>query len=118
VYENESIVGLARAARDRSRAAHLAPLFGASLAALDLSRAETLALYMFLALRGLASAAVRLGVVGPHEAQRLHARHARTLDAVLAECSAITPGNAAQAAPVADILSATHDTLYARLFQS
>jgi urease accessory protein len=99
-------------------AAHLAPVFGASLAALGVSRAECLELHVFLALRGLASAAVRLGVVGPHEAQRLLRRHGATLDAVLEECATLSPGDAVTVAPLLDLLGATHDRLYARLFQS
>ena len=54
-----------------SVSAHLAPMFGASLAALGVGTDEVQALHLYVALRGVASAAVRLGVVGPHEAQRL-----------------------------------------------
>jgi len=62
--------------------------FGATLAGLGLERREALALHLYAALRGVASAAVRLGLIGPHEAQRLQCRHGATLDAVLADCEA------------------------------
>jgi urease accessory protein len=109
-----------RAARAAAHAiaAHQAPVFGCSLAALDVSLDDTLSVHLVLALRGVVSAAVRLGVVGPHEAQRIQDRHAATLDAVLAECRGLPPEEAACVAPAIDLLGATHDRLYARLFQS
>jgi urease accessory protein len=61
---------------------------------------------------------VRLGLVGPHQAQRLLRSHGRTLDAVLAACASLTPDEAATASPVLDLMGATHDRLYTRLFQS
>ena len=121
---------LALAARSRSSrspadepvrakvAAHLAPVFGASLAALGATKDEALALHLYMALRTVASAAVRLGVVGPHEAQRLQQRHATTLDDVLARCAGLRPDDAALVCPLLEIMGATHDRLYARLFQS
>jgi urease accessory protein len=118
VFDEPLIAALAIRAASRDVAAHLAPVFGAALAALSVARHDALALHMLLALRGVASAAVRLGVVGPHEAQRLQSRHAATLDALIAECAEIGPGEAAMAAPLLEIYGAMHDQLYARLFQS
>jgi urease accessory protein len=69
-------------------------------------------------LRAILSAAVRLGVVGPHEAQRIQDRHGPTLDRVLAACARLRASEAANVAPVVDVVAATHDRLYARLFQS
>ena len=63
---------------------HLAPVFGASLAALDVERDATLRLHLHGVARGLVSAAVRLALVGPSEGQRTAGRAAPTLDAVLA----------------------------------
>jgi urease accessory protein len=118
IFDEPFVLDLASRARSRKVPAHLAPVFGASLAALGASRAETQALHLYIALRGVTSAAVRLGVVGPHEAQRLQRGHGGTLDAVLAECADLAPADAATAFPVLDIMGATHDRLYARLFQS
>jgi urease accessory protein len=109
VFDAPAVVALAARAAAREITAHHAPVFGASLAALDIPRGETLAIHLLLAL---------LGIVGPNEAQRIQGRHAATLDAVLAQCSALTPNDAACVAPVFDALGATHDRLYARLFQS
>ncbi len=118
VFDESIVLALAARARAREVRAHLAPVFGASLAALGTSKNEALALHLHSALRGVASAAVRLGVIGPHEAQRLQRRHGRTLDAVLAECATLGQMDAATVSPLLDIMGATHDRLYARLFQS
>jgi urease accessory protein len=118
VFAEPEIVALATRARSRESKVHLAPMFGATLRAVGIARAETLTLFLHLALRGIVSAAVRLGVVGPLEAQRLQMRHGETLDRVLADCSTLCPEHAASVAPLHDVYGATHDRLYARLFQS
>jgi urease accessory protein len=113
-----ALAAIAAVARTRQVTAHWAPVFGAALAALGIERHEALSLHMYLALRGTVSAALRLGIVGPHEAQRLLERHMVTLDAALAACAALRSGDAATTAPLFDVFGATHDRLYARLFQS
>jgi urease accessory protein len=118
VFDEPGVEALASRARDRAAPTHLGPAFGAMLSLLGVERQETLAIHLYLALRGVSSAAVRIGVVGPHEAQRLQERHGRTLDAVLDRCGRLRPCDAATVAPLIDIIGATHDKLYARLFQS
>jgi urease accessory protein len=117
-FDVPALLTLAARSRSRDVAAHFAPMFGAALAGLGLERRDALALYLYVTLRGLGSAAIRLGIVGPHEAQRLQHRHGITLDAVLAECATLSPGEATIVAPLLDIMGATHDRLYVRLFQS
>lgn len=118
VFDDAAVAGLASRAASREVAAHLAVSFGAALAALGVSRGQVLGLHLLLALRGVASAAVRLGVIGPHEAQRVQGRHGETLDSVLRECEGLGPADAATTTPLFDVFGATHDRLYARLFQS
>jgi urease accessory protein len=120
IYEVPAVVALDARVRGKVPrvTAHFAPVFGACLAAIEASRDDTLALALFMALRGVTSAAVRLGVVGPHEAQRLQRRHAPTMDAVLAECATLPLRDVATRFPLLDTMQATHDRLYARLFQS
>lgn len=118
VFDQPLLASLATRTGTREVTAHFAPVFGASLAALAVGRREALALHLYLALRGVASAAVRLGIVGPYEAQRLQLRHAETLDTVLGHCASLTAAEAATTAPVADLFAASHDRLYTRLFQS
>ena len=99
-------------ARARPLAGHLAPLQGAVGAALAMSAHETLAFSLFSQVRSLVSAAIRLGQLGPIEAQAVLA--AVPFDAVLAA----VPPEPIQTAPILDLAGALHGRLYARLFQS
>jgi urease accessory protein len=97
---------------------HYAPLLGAFLRELELERTAMQRLCLFVALRGVVSAAVRLGIVGPHQGQQLQfGRHA-TMDRVLERCAAFSTADLAQPAPLVDLFQSTHDRLYSRLFQS
>lgn len=96
---------------------HLPVVLGASLGSrLPLDELRELAMYG--ALRSAVSAAVRLGVVGPLRAQRLllgaadAGRRALTATQDLGSCAACS------VAPVVELAQASHDRLYARLFQS
>lgn len=91
---------------------HVAPMTGAVCAAAGLPLPETLSLALHTTARGLLSAAVRLGKLGPLEAQRIHAGLA--LASLLEE----VPEAPAQTAPLHEIFGALHDRLYTRLFQS
>jgi urease accessory protein len=118
VFDEPAVATLFSQVRERSVHAHLAPAFGAVLSFLGVDRRDTLALHLYLALRGMTSAAVRIGIVGPNEAQRLQQRHGPTLDAILRTCGHLGSNEAATVSPLIDIIGATHDGLYARLFQS
>jgi urease accessory protein len=106
-----------RARKDRLLL-HLAPISGAVFRGLGLSAGEALRLFLWTVARGVVSAAVRLNLVGTHEAQTQQAQLGGTLEEVLAACADLDPEDLAQTAPVADLLSAAHDRLYSRLFQS
>jgi urease accessory protein len=97
---------------------HLAPMLGASLAALDVPRDATLRLHLHGVARGLVSAAVRLALVGPSEGQHLQARAAPLLNAVLARCAHLDVTAQTQIAPLHDLLAGGHELLYSRLFAS
>ncbi|HUS29846.1 MAG TPA: urease accessory UreF family protein [Kofleriaceae bacterium] len=98
--------------------AHLAPAFGYVTRSLGVDRDEALATFLHLALRGLLSAAVRLGCAGPNEAQQLHHALHSALDAALARGRALTLADVGQPSPLAELIAGTHDRLYSRLFQS
>jgi len=95
---------------------HLAPLWGAVFPLVGLSLEDAQRLYLWSTARGVLSAAVRLGLAGTHEAQTLLAQLAPSLDEVYSACTGLDA--LAQTAPIADLLQATHDRLYSRLFQS
>jgi urease accessory protein len=97
---------------------HLAPAHGAALAALGAPRAEMQRLLLFVTARGVLSAAVRLGVAGPLEAQALLAATAAPIEAVLAGCGALGPDDAALEAPLVELFQGHQDRLYSRLFQT
>ena len=118
VFDEEGIRPLLERVRGRTAFAHLAPVFGATLKVLGLQRHDALALYLYLGLRGVTSAAIRLGIVGPHEAQRLQGGLGSTLDQVLDACELLGPTDAATVAPLLDVMSGAHDGIYSRLFQS
>ena len=98
--------------------AHVAPLTGAVFAALDVPLETTQRIVLFTAARGVLSAAVRLGVSGSYDAQRLQADCAAWSASVVARYAGAGPDDLAQTAPIIDILQGAHDRLYSRLFQS
>jgi urease accessory protein len=97
---------------------HLAPAFGAVLGRLGAPAEEARRLFLFQAARGMLSAAVRLGVVGPLETQALLARLAPEAEAALRATDGLAPEEAAAAAPILELLQGHQDRLYSRLFQS
>ncbi len=106
------------ACRARTLRVHLAPAFGALARELDLSRRDALDVHLHGALRTITSAAVRLGLVGPNEAQRLVAARAALLDRIVETCGELRAEEAAQTAPILDLLAGAHDRLDAKMFVS
>ena len=99
-------------------AGHYAPLFGGVFNLLDVALVDTQRAFLFMSVRGVTSAAVRLGLIGAYEAQTLHADVATRIDTIIQECGALAPDEIAQTAPLIDLFQSTHDRLYSRLFQS
>jgi urease accessory protein len=97
---------------------HHAPIVGAGTRALELSLEVAQRIFLFQTARGVVAAAVRLGIVGSYEGQRLQFDCAPVLDAVLDRCGRLGEDDLAQTAPVLDIVQSAHDRLYSRLFQS
>jgi urease accessory protein len=91
---------------------------GAVCAALGVALETTQRLVLYTAARGALSAAVRLGITGSYEAQRLQSESAAVMARVLARCRDAGPADLAQTAPVIDVVQGAHDRLYSRLFQS
>ena len=98
--------------------AHAAPMTGVVCSALGVSLETTQRVVLFVAARGVLSAAVRLGVTGSYDAQRLQSECAGWSATVLARYCDAGPADLAQTAPFIDILQGAHDRLYSRLFQS
>lgn len=97
---------------------HHAPTFGAILRTLGVDLDETQRLFLYLGVRGVISAAVRLNIVGPHQAQTLQVECSPYLDATLDECAGLEAEDLAQTAPIVDLVQSLHDRQYSRLFLS
>lgn len=110
------------AVRDRARhdrlPGHYAPVFGACAAVLGIGEPDAARLFIFISLRGLVSSAVRLGIVGPLEGQRIQLSLSHHVEAWAEAARSIALEDVAQTAPILDLLQGTQDRLYTRLFQS
>ncbi|RCI16589.1 hypothetical protein L249_2008 [Ophiocordyceps polyrhachis-furcata BCC 54312] len=100
--------------------AHLAPLFGAVCAVAGLAGRQAAYVFLLGHARAVVSAAVRAGVVGPYQAQRVLAADQlrRFIDALI-EREWQTPVECAgQSVPVMDLWIGRHELLYSRIFNS
>jgi urease accessory protein len=110
IFPHSEIAELREILRGSPR--HHAPVFGAVARALGIARPSQL--FLHVTLRGLSSAAVRLGVVGPHRAQRVVFDLAPSISTLAVPAVA----EAVWTSPIHELFQGTHDRLYARLFQS
>jgi len=101
-----------------SLAGHYAPLFGIVTARLNAGLRDAQRLFLYVMMRGIVSAGVRLGAIGAYRAQQLQAAATREIDEVIERCGDLDPLDIAQTAPLIDLFQSTHDRLYSRLFQS
>lgn len=97
---------------------HWPVAFGVTMRALEVEPREALELYLQLGTRGVLSAAVRLGELGPSAAQRAQDRLAAVAGAVVEVCGERSVDDAAHSAPIEELYANLHDALPARLFQS
>jgi urease accessory protein len=97
---------------------HFAPVFGAIARNLSISQSLTEQIFLFQSVRALIAAAVRLGIVGPMEAQAIQYRFSPRALEILNSIKDRNIGDVAVTAPLLDIWQAGHDRLYSRLFQT
>ena len=102
----------------RQGSGHAGPVMGAMLNALGVSVGDARRLCLYGTARGVLAAAVRLGIVGSYDAQRLQHEVTPEMLAVSDRSAGLDEGDLAQTAPLLDLLQAAHDRLYSRLFQS
>jgi urease accessory protein len=105
-------------ARAEATRAHVAPLSGAVFLAIGLPLSTAQKVVLYGAARGVLAAAVRLGIAGSYEAQRMQFECGPRLDLLAERCGGLRECDLAQTAPVLDLLQSRHDRLYSRLFQS
>jgi urease accessory protein len=97
---------------------HFAPVFGRVASLLQLDAPSTPRLFVFMQLRGWISAAVRLNIVGPLEAQGIQFRLAKDAEGAAAGFGTVALRDVAQTAPLLDLWQGAQDRLYSRLFQT
>jgi len=97
---------------------HLAVVLGACTGILNLPRMTVAMASLFLTMRGMISAAVRLAIVGPMEAQAIQHDLSPIARWIANRFIDLPLENVAQSSPLIDILQGGHDRLYSRLFQS
>lgn len=103
-----------------SVSAHLAPLFGVICGAVGLSVRQTAYVYMVSHVKAVVSAAVRAGMFGPYQAQRVLAgEEVQVMIARVIEREWETSVcEAGQTVPVMDLWIGRHELLYSRIFNS
>jgi urease accessory protein len=117
-FPREGVRCLTAAVRARPGHRHFGPVFGATLRALGIERPDAARLFLFGTARGTLSAAVRLGVTGTTDAQRILSERSDDLDRTIERCGELAIDDAAQTSPLIDIWQGAHDRLYSKLFQS
>jgi len=118
IFNNPSIGAMRSAVRDGGLFGHLAPALGAVLGNLGFARRQAAGLLIFMTIRGVISAAVRLGIIGPLEGQRIEFELGSEGHALADKCSDITTDDLFGTSPLLEVFGGTHDRLYSRLFRS
>jgi urease accessory protein len=112
-FEHARLIELAASVREQKSPGHLAPAFGIVTQSLQLSVAQASEMFLFMTARSVLSSAVRLGIVGPIQAQQMQASIAKEPENIPSD-----PQSPVQTGPLLDLLQATHERLYSKLFQS
>ncbi len=105
---------------------HFAPVFGCFTCIVKVEEVDSVRLFLFMTLRSLVSSAVRLGLVGPLRGQSFQYELGPFVEDIIGAMFTDTDGDQddsvedliVQTAPLIDLLQATHDRVYSRLFQS
>ncbi len=108
---------LKKSARQQQWPGHMAPLYGWMLQRLQLPLVDMQRSLLFVSLRSVLSAAIRLNIVGPLRSQALQHDLAPVAERLLKRKTKHFH-QIAQTAPVLDAWQSSHDRLYSRLFHS
>ena len=117
-FDLEPLRHIADTVRQLRLPGHFAPVFGAAARHLDIARLSACELFLFLAMRGAMSAAVRLGIVGPLQGQKIQHEMSASVASFVEAHTGLPPEGVTQTSPVSDLLQAMQDRLYSRLFIS
>jgi len=118
VYPDLAFAELADWLARHNLSPHLPPTFGACAGLMGLPHRESLSGYCYMSLRDQITAAVRLGLVGPHEAQWALRNALARLDDAVDSAFRLEYHQAFRSCFALEIAQAHHSRLYSRLFQS
>lgn len=116
-FPEHAAVAVAAAALRRGPTHH-ATSFGALFGALGLAARDAQVAFLHGTARQTLSSAIRLGLVGPLEAQAIQASRGPLSERILATCADVPVDETAQTSPLLELWGAMHDRLDARMFQS
>ena len=89
-----------------------------SLKSAGAERSQIRELFIFMQLRDQLSAAVRLGLIGPSEAQRIQSELEQSIAPDLERTVSKTAAEAERIAPMMDVAQMLQPSLYSKLFQN
>ncbi len=118
VYSDYAFAEFADWLHRRNLLPHLAPTFGVCAGISGLPHRDALSGYCYMSLRDQITAAVRLGLLGPHDGQRALRNALAQLDAALDSALDLEYHQAFRTCYALEIAQAHHSRLYSRLFQS
>ncbi|KNC87485.1 UreF protein [Sphaeroforma arctica JP610] len=97
---------------------HFAVIFAAVCRELKIPVDDMCDAFLFISLRGLTGAAVRLGLIGPIQAQRLQFQLTPATSAMSSHYIAQRLQDSASTDPILDLVHSNHDSLFFKLFIS
>jgi urease accessory protein len=118
IFPNSQLSGINSTLRKTGGPGHFAPVLGIVCQTLEVELETTVRLFLFLSLRSMISAAVRLGIVGPMEGQSIQWQLTPYAQSLVEPVCCSTIDGAAQTSPIFDLFQGMQDRLYSRLFQS
>lgn len=117
-FENEEMKSMEIKLENKHLHGHFAVMFGFICGLLKLSLIKTQQLFLFSTLRTVIASAVRLGNVGPLQAQSFQFKMQKKAEEIRKKFENVTVEEATITAPVADFLQGAHDNLFSKLFYS
>jgi urease accessory protein len=118
VYPDQDFDRFIHWLRQHNLPTHFAPVFGLICRKLGFSHTEALSAYSYIALRDQTSAAIRLGLLGPHEAQAILRGTLGRVNATVDRSKDLSYDQASKVAVALEIAQAHHPNLYSHLFQN
>lgn len=97
---------------------HLAACHGAVCGLLHLSEQDACHMFLFVTMRDMVSAAVRLNIVGPLKGGAMQRALSLQMPDLLQKTAGKTWEQAHQVAPLLSVVAGAHDRLYSRMFNS